>query len=87
MQLARINEHYMYKALLKENGEKLFSKEEFEELEEGKMVDLIGLYNKSTQKFKSNSLKELSVSAFFTNLFYLCENNAYVFFRKSLCSS
>ena len=80
----RINEHYMQKALLKESGEKLFNDEEFEELEEGKLVDLIGAYNKSTKKFNSDSLKRLSLSGFFTNLFYLCENNAYSFFGKPL---
>tara|TARA_Y100000310_G_C20589510_1_gene767218 strand:- start:111 stop:1109 length:999 start_codon:yes stop_codon:yes gene_type:complete len=80
----RINEHYMQKALLKENGEKLFADEEFEELQEGKLVDLIAAYNKSTKKFDSNSLKKLSLSGFFTNLFYLCENNAYSFFGKPL---
>ena len=80
----RINEHYMQKALLKENGEKLFNDEEFEDLEEGKLIDLIGLYNKSTKKFDSRSLKRLSISGFFTNLFYLCENNAYSFFGKPL---
>jgi len=80
----RINEHYMYNALLRENGEKLFAKEEFEELEEEKIVELIGLYNKSTQKFKSDSLKKISVSNFFTNLFYLCEDNPFVFFGKAV---
>ena len=80
----RINEHYMHRALLKESGEKLFTQEEFEELEEGKLVDLIGVYNKSTKKFDSNSLRKLSLSSFFTNLFYLCENNAYSFFGKPL---
>ena len=80
----RINEHYMHRALLRENGKKLFTNEDFEELEEGKLVDLIGAYNKSTKKFNSNNLKRLSVSGFFTNLFYLCENNAYSFFGKPL---
>ena len=80
----RINEHYMYSALLGENKERLFSKEEFEELGEGQMVELIGLYNKSTQKFKSNSLKKISVSGFFTNLFYLCDDDPFVFFGKAV---
>jgi len=80
----KINEHYMHNALLGENGEKLFTEEEFEELEEEKMVELIGAYNKSTKKFDSNSLKRLSVSGFFTNLFYLCDNNAYSFFGEPL---
>ena len=78
----KINEHYMYNALLKENGEKLFGDEEFQELEEGKMVELIGVYNKSTKKFQSNALQRISVSGFFTNLFYLCDDDPFVFFGK-----
>jgi hypothetical protein len=74
----------MFNALLNEKGEKLFSPEEFEELEEAKMIELIGLYNKSTNKFKSKALRLVSVSGFYTNLFYLCENNAYVFYGKPL---
>ena len=42
------------------------------------------LYNKSVEKFQSNHLKNISVSGFFTNIFYLCENNAHVFFGKPL---
>ena len=34
----RINEHYMHNAFLKENGERLFTEEEFEDLEERKLV-------------------------------------------------
>ena len=80
----RINEHYIYNALETEEGGNLFTKEEFEELEEIKLMSLIGLYNKSVEKFQSNHLKNISVSGFFTNIFYLCENNAHVFFGKPL---
>ena len=80
----RINEHYMHNAFLQENGERLFTEEEFEDLEERKLVDLIGAYNKSTKKFNSNELKKLSLAGFFTNLFYLCENNAYSFFGEPI---
>lgn len=80
----RVNEHYMFNALLNEKGDKLFSTEEFEELEESKVMELIALYNKSTQRFKSESLKKISVSPFFTSMFYLSENNAYSFFGKAL---
>ena len=51
----RINEHYMYNAVLNDKGEKLFGAEEFEELEENSLVELIGLYIRSTKKFDSNS--------------------------------
>ena len=80
----RINEHYMYNALLAESGEKLFDKEEFEELNADNVMELIKLYNQSTENFNSNSLKKISLAPFFTNLFYLCENNAQVFFGKPL---
>jgi hypothetical protein len=80
----RINEYYMFNALLSENGGKLFSREEFEDLEEQPMMELIGLYNKTTNKFNSKTLKLISVSGFYTSLFYLCENNAHIFYGKAL---
>ena len=82
----RINEHYIYNALKTEEGERLFTAEEYEELEEQKLLSLIGLYNKSIQKFKSHFLKKISLSSFFTNIFYLCEDNAHIFFGKPLVS-
>ena len=80
----RINEHYMYNAFRTSEGEFLFSREEFEELRESKITELISTYNEGTEKFSSTTLKKISVSSFFTNMFYLCENNAHVFFGKPL---
>ena len=48
------------------------------------MEELIGVYNKSTKKFQSGSLKRISVSGFFTNLFYLCDDDPFVFFGKAV---
>ena len=80
----RINEYYMYNAILASDGNKLFTEEEFEDLEEKRIVDLIGIYNKNTKKFGSDNLKKISLSGFFTNLFYLCSDDAHVFFGKAL---
>jgi hypothetical protein len=80
----RINEHYIYNALKNKKGENLFTKEEYEDLEEGKLMSLIAIYNKAVKKFDSKVLKLISVSGFFTNIFYLCEDNAHVFFGKPL---
>ncbi len=80
----RINEHYMQKAILKDNGEFLLSDEDFEDLQQDQLMGLISTYNKNTRKFESPNLKKISLSGFFTNLFYLCENNAYTFFGKPL---
>ena len=80
----RINEFYMYNAFSTTKGESLFTAEEFEELDEGKMMELISIYNKTTKKFKSNNLKLISLAGFFTNIFYLCENDAFVFYGKAI---
>lgn len=80
----RINEHYIYNAIRDEKGDRLLAKDEFEELEERKLMALIGLYNQTVEKFNSNNLKHISVSGFYTNLFYLCEDNAHVFYGKPL---
>jgi hypothetical protein len=80
----RINEHYMKKALFKEDGGELLKNDMFEDLEEEKMMDLIKIYNDSTDKFETENLKKISLAGFFTNLFYLSENNAYSFYGKPL---
>jgi len=80
----RINEHYMFNAILGADNEKLFSEQEFEDIEADKMTELIGVYNKNTNKFNSNTLKLVSVSGFYSNLFHLCNNDAYVFYGKPL---
>ena len=49
----RINEHYMFNAILNEDGEKLFSEEDFEDLDESTLIDFIGIYNVSTKKFNA----------------------------------
>ena len=80
----RINEHYMYNAFFTKDKRFLFTKEEFEDLPEHKVTELIAVYNDSTAKFTSEKLKRIAVSPFFTNIFYLSENNAHIFFGKPL---
>jgi len=80
----RVNEHYMHNALLSESGDRLFTNDEFEDLDSDKVMGLIETYNKSTKQFNSSVLKKVSLAPFFTNLFYLCENNAHIFFGKPL---
>ena len=80
----RINEFYMFNAFSSEEGQKLFTPQEFEDLEENKMMELIALYNKTTKKFNSNNLKLVSLAGFFTNIFFLCDNDAFVFYGKAI---
>lgn len=80
----RINEFYMYNAFAKTDETPFLTREEFEEIEEKKIMELIAIYNKNTSKFGSSELKRISVSDFFTNIFYLCNDDAFVFFGKPL---
>ena len=49
----RINEHYMRNALLKEDDSYLFKIDEFEELSEKILMELISIYNKSSKRYNS----------------------------------
>tara|TARA_R100000458_G_C8263869_1_gene239153 strand:+ start:90 stop:1076 length:987 start_codon:yes stop_codon:yes gene_type:complete len=80
----RINEFYMYNAFADLDGKRKFEREEFEELSEPKMMELISIYNQTTKKFNSHKLKLISLAGFFTNLFYLCDNDAFVFYGKPI---
>ena len=56
----RINEHYMYNAFRTSEGEFLFSREEFEELRENKVTELISTYNENGTVAKGDWLKSCS---------------------------
>ena len=61
----RINEHYMQKAILKDNGEFLLSNEDFEDLQQDQLMGLISTYNKNTRKFESPNLKKTGKAGIF----------------------
>jgi hypothetical protein len=46
--------------------------------------ELIELYNQFQDKLSGDNLKMLSISPFFTNLFYLCDDNAFNFYGKPI---
>lgn len=80
------NEYYIKISFFKDKefNKPLFSAEEFEDLSEKEINDLTILYNTSVEKFNSSNLKKLSISPFFLNLFYLCNDNLYDFYGKAV---
>lgn len=60
-----------------------FTYEEFNDLEDSQLEELIILYNNSLDLL-NNSIKKLAVTPFFQNLFYLAEDNIYTFYGKSI---
>lgn len=82
----KINEYYLYHALFKESTltEPLFHKEEFEEIDNSHIEKLISQYNMSMARFNESNFKRISLCSFFTNFFYLCDDNPMTFFGKPI---
>lgn len=78
----RINEYYMHISILDEEGKRLFGENEFDELEQDQVNDIMQVYEKNNRKFKAEILKKISLADFFTNIFYLCEDNVFNFYGK-----
>ena len=78
----RINEYYMYISILDENGNRLFKEDEFQELDEEQVAEIMAVYSKNNEKFKAEVLKKIALADFFTNIFYLCEDNVFNFYGK-----
>ena len=78
----RINEYYMHISILDEEGKQLFGENEFDELEQDQVNDIMQVYEKNNRKFKAEILKKISLADFFTNIFYLCEDNVFNFYGK-----
>jgi hypothetical protein len=82
----RVNEYYMFNALYKnkELKDKVFSEEEFEDLEQEKVNHLIESYNEVTSKLSIENIQRIAVSPFFINFFYLCNDDPYIFYGKPI---
>ena len=63
---------------------KLFTQEEFNELEDEKILKTFEIFNKHSQNFNSEFLKKLSISPIFLNMFYLSGDNIYYFYGKPI---
>jgi len=78
----RINEYYMYISILDENENRLFKEDEFQELDEEQVAEIMTVYSKNNEKFKAEVLKKIALADFFTNIFYLCDDNVFNFYGK-----
>jgi len=80
----KANEYYMFKAIYKDESltARYFTEEEFDDLEETELTELITIHNTCTDKCSEQNLKRIALSPFFLNTFYLCEDNAYHFYNK-----
>lgn len=80
----KINEYYVLCTSYKDKELKkpLFEKEEFEELQERDITLLIKYYNDVSERAGEENIKRISLSGFFLNNFYLCEDNPQIYYGQ-----
>ena len=80
----KVNEFFIYQALFSDSGLKTrkFSDEEYEELDENVIHELVAVYNQSLDKFADKTIKRISLSPQFSNSFYLSNDDPWIFYGK-----
>lgn len=82
----KISEYYVYTSLYKDENlnNRFLNLKEFEELEYEELYELYAKYNIGLSKLIEKNIKKVSLSGFFLNSFYLCDDDPYVFFGKPI---
>tara|TARA_R110000824_G_scaffold255819_2_gene444795 strand:- start:2328 stop:3332 length:1005 start_codon:yes stop_codon:yes gene_type:complete len=72
----KANEYYIYKALKKDSNlkDEFFSEEEYDEMHDSDLQELISLYTLFTSEFSHKNLKRIAFSHSFLNLYHLCSD-------------
>lgn len=79
------NEYVIYLSFYDEDYNKYFkSDEDFSELEENELIDLIYTYKEYMRMFEVENLKKIAVSPFFSNSFFLSDDNIFYFYGKAI---
>lgn len=65
-----------------DTNKKFFSKDEFDDLPERELLNLIHLLNQFYERLALKEIKKICACSFLMNLFFLCDNSPYHFFGK-----
>ena len=82
----QIHAYYIFYTLYKDAlcTKKLFTEEEFDELDDEELHKLIFLYNQKSNNFTSTVIKKVGLMPFFINLLILSGENTFYFFGKPI---
>lgn len=82
----KINEYYMFNSLFKDKNlkDRYFSEQEFDELENKDISEILTIYNDINKNFVETNLKKISLSSYYLSLFNLCDENAYNLYGKPI---
>jgi len=84
----KINEYYMFNSLFKDKNlkDKFFSEQEFDELENKDISEILQIYNDINKNFAENNLKKIALSSYYLSLFNICDESAYNLYGKPIIS-
>ena len=82
----KINEYYMFNSLFKDRDlkDRYFSEQEFDELENKEISEVLNIYNNINKNFIETNLKKIALSSYYLSLFNLCDENAYNLYGKPI---
>jgi hypothetical protein len=82
----KINEYYMFNSLFKDKDlkDKFFSEEEFDELENKDISEILQIYNNINKNFTENNLKKIAFSSYYLSLFNICDESPYNLYGKPI---
>ncbi len=82
----RVDAHLIYKSFFKDIdlNTLLYTKEEFDDLEQLELGELFYIYNTIMENFSELNIKKIALSPLFQNSFSLCDN-IYEFYGKPIC--
>lgn len=80
----KVNEFFIYQAIFTspELKTKRFTQEDYDELDESVIHELVQVYNKSLEKFNEQTIKKVALTPNFSNSFYLCNDDPLVFYGR-----
>ena len=82
----KVNEYYIYLALYKDKDlqKPLLSYEQFDELSDSALSNLVVCYNGVSNRFKERNMKRVAISGFYLNNYYLCKDNPFIYYGKPI---
>ena len=83
-----VNDYYIIKNIYKDQNciEPFFDRDDFEELEDEEVEQIIAIYNSITNNFSDENVKKLALQDFFQSYYFLCQDNIKDFFGKPICN-
>ena len=82
----KINEYYMFNSLFKDKDlkDKFFSEQEFDELENRDLSEILEIYNNINKNYLDKNLKKIALSSYYLSLFNLSDDNPYYMYGKPI---